>query len=75
MAEIREKEAAELDDSEIWMAIISKFALLDMPIESKIEMMMQATGEKEIVIKALKACVANNLIQQSQADEIIDQLG
>ena len=75
MADTREKEAAELDDSEIWMTIISKFALLDMPIEPKIEMMMQATGDKEIVVKALEACVANHLIQQSQADEIIEQLG
>lgn len=75
MAETREKEAAELDDNEIWMTIVSKFALLDMPIDAKIEMMMQATGDKEIVIKALNACVANNLIQQSQASEIIDQLG
>lgn len=75
MAETRENEASELGDGEIWMSIVSKFVLLDMPIDSKIEMMLLATGnEREIVEKALQASVKNNLIQESQANEILEKI-
>ena len=53
MASKREQEAETLEDSEIWMAIVSKFVLMEFDLDNRAEMLLQAVGgDKEIIKKA-----------------------
>jgi tetrahydromethanopterin S-methyltransferase subunit H len=72
MASKREKEAEVLEDSEIWMAIVSKFVLMEFDLNNRAEMLMQAVGgDKEIIRKALSECVKHELVTEDQADEML----
>ena len=75
MAAEREQDAANLEDTEIWVAIVSKFVLMDFPIENRAEMLLQAVGgDKEIIINALIACVKSSLNTENAADEMLNQI-
>ena len=75
MAARREVEAAKLSEDEIWVSIISKFALLELPIENRIEMMLQAMNDdKSLIQHYLKLCVRQNLIGETLMTEVLSQL-
>jgi len=72
MAAKREQEAAELNDAEIWIAIVSKFVTMEFDISNRAEMLMQAVGgDKEIIKNALASCVENELLSEDQAEEML----
>ncbi|OLS26483.1 MAG: hypothetical protein HeimC2_15000 [Candidatus Heimdallarchaeota archaeon LC_2] len=72
MATKRETEAQQLDDTEIWMAIVSKFVLMEFDLNYRSEMLLQAVGgDKDIIKTALDNCVENEILTQSQAEEML----
>ena len=72
MAAKREQEAEKLDETEIWISIVSKFVTMEFDISNRAEMLMQAVGgDKEIIRNALVACVKSELISNDQAEEML----
>ncbi|MHA2027874.1 MAG: hypothetical protein ACW99A_00165 [Candidatus Kariarchaeaceae archaeon] len=72
MASKREEEAKLLEDSEIWMAIVSKFVLMEFDLSNRAEMLLQAVGgDKEIIQKALEECVKHDIVTEDQALEML----
>lgn len=72
MATEREEEAQELDDTEIWMAIVSKFVLMEFDLTYRAEMLLQAVGgDKDIIKNALDNCVKNEFLSKIQAEEML----
>ena len=72
MATNREEEAHHLDDDEIWMAIVSKFVLMEFDLNYRSEMLLQAVGgDKDIIINALDNCVKNEILSKTQAKEML----
>lgn len=75
MASERENEAQQLADAEIWMAIVSKFVLMDFDLNYRSEMLLQAVGgDKDIIKIALNSCVENEILSQSQAEEMLSAI-
>lgn len=75
MAAKREQEAASLEEDEIWVAIVSKFALMEFPIENRVEMLLQAVGgDKAIIKNALISCVKSSLISEEVAEEMLNHI-
>ncbi len=72
MATEREEEAQQLDDIEIWTAIVSKFVLMEFDLTYRAEMLLQAVGgDKDIIRDALNNCVKNNVLSKIQAEEML----
>ena len=72
MASERENEAQQLADAEIWMAIVSKFVLMDFDLKYRSEMLLQAVGgDKDIIKTALDNCVEKEILSESQAEEML----
>ena len=74
MAARREEEAANLEEIEIYISIVSKFIKLDMSLESKVEMMIQACGEETILIDVLKECVSKEILTDEDIIEYLQLL-
>ncbi|MFV2016164.1 MAG: hypothetical protein ACC656_12090 [Candidatus Heimdallarchaeota archaeon] len=72
MATKREQEAEQLEDAEIWTAIVSKFVTMDFDIKNRAEMLLQAVGgDIEIIKNALVSCVKHELLSEDQAEEML----
>lgn len=75
MAERREEEASTLSDLDVWTTIVSKFVLLDQPVDMRIAMMLSALGEdKNLLLEALEACVDRGMITEVQYKSILNEL-
>lgn len=71
----REEEAAQLSDFDIWYSVVCKFIVMEMPVEARVEMIMQTIGDMpEMIDAVLKAALDDDEINNDMVNEIIEAL-
>ncbi len=72
---MREQEVSSLSDFEIWKSVVMKFVLLELPLQQRIDMIMQAVGGNiDLIIAVLSASMENDALKKSEVKQVLDTI-
>ncbi len=75
MAKEREEQAAELDDLQIYTMMVKNIlGNTAMPMDFRVNMLVEALGDVEIIMTAIRFSMDNTIITKELGEEALAQL-
>ncbi len=74
-AEKREEAASQLTDFEIWYQVLTKLAVMEMPVDMRSSMILQTIGDDMVMVMAVLEKALEDLnLDEEKVKEVYDAL-